>query len=68
MKLMQSKGSQSLKRLQAARIPSRKAELILSTEINFTNSSDKGEEYFLLLLNPSVLEDQVSKIILQKNQ
>jgi hypothetical protein len=40
-----------LKRLQAARRTPRKAESILSTQINLTTSIDEGEqqEYFLLV-------------------
>jgi hypothetical protein len=43
-KLMHSKGNLSLKRMQAVRRATRKAESILSTEINLTTSSDEGEE------------------------
>jgi hypothetical protein len=53
-KLMQSKGNCSLKRLQAVRRGKRKAESILSTEINLTTSSDDytSEEYLFTSSKP----------------
>jgi hypothetical protein len=50
---MQSKGSWSLKRLQAVRREKNKAESILSIEINLTTSSDEGEEYLFTSSKPS---------------
>jgi hypothetical protein len=44
-KSIHSKGNSSLKILQAVRRRKRKAESILSTEINLTNSSDDGEKH-----------------------
>jgi hypothetical protein len=49
---MHLKGNWSLKRLQAVRRVTRKAESILSTEINFTTSSDEGEEYLFTSSKP----------------
>jgi hypothetical protein len=51
-KLLHSKGSWSLKWLQAVRRAQRKAESILSTEINLTTSSDKGKEYMFTSSKP----------------
>jgi hypothetical protein len=55
-KLMHSKGSSSLKRLQSVRRGTKKAESILSTEINLTSSSDEDEnkEYLFTSSKPFI--------------
>jgi hypothetical protein len=53
-RLMHLKGNWSLKRLQAGRRETKKAESILFTEINLTTSSDEGEnkEYLFTSSEP----------------
>jgi hypothetical protein len=51
-KLMHLKDNWNLKRLQAVKRETRKAESILSSEINLINSSDEGGEYLFTSSQP----------------
>jgi hypothetical protein len=61
-KLMHLKGNWSLKRLQAVRRATMKAESILCTEINLTTSSDEGEKQEYLFTSSKPFRSSKTKL------
>jgi hypothetical protein len=60
--LMHSKGSWSLKRLQAVKRAQKKAESILSTEINLTTSSEEHEDEKYLFTSSKSVSSSKTKV------